>query len=146
MEFSKQIKKIRTEKQLTQEQLAQQLNVSRQTISSWENNRNLPDLEMVVSIAKLFGISLDHLILGDELMTKKLVQDANDVKKARMNLISIALIVTGILLFLAKSMIGVTVTKDGILQESFFLLPLGYLCLAGGLILIGASLIKKLKK
>lgn len=146
MEFSKQIKKIRTEKQLTQEQLAQQLNVSRQTISSWENNRNLPDLEMVVSIAKLFGISLDHLILGDEVMTKKLVQDANEVKKARMNLMSIALIVTGILLFLAKSMIGVTVTKDGILQEPFFLLPLGYLCLAGGLILIGASFIKKLKK
>ena len=40
MEFSAQIKKIRTDNQLTQEQLAQQLNVSRQTISSWENNRN----------------------------------------------------------------------------------------------------------
>lgn len=59
MEFSAQIKKIRTDNQLTQEQLAQQLNVSRQTISSWENNRNIPDLEMVVSIAKLFTISLD---------------------------------------------------------------------------------------
>ncbi|MFS7393650.1 helix-turn-helix transcriptional regulator [Carnobacterium maltaromaticum] len=77
MEFSAQIKKIRTDNQLTQEQLAQQLNVSRQTISSWENNRNIPDLEMVVSIAKLFNISLDQLILGDDIMREKLVKDSS---------------------------------------------------------------------
>ncbi|MGR5970058.1 helix-turn-helix transcriptional regulator [Bacillus paranthracis] len=55
---------MRIEQNLTQEQFSKKLNVSRQTISSWENNRNLPDLEMVVTIAKMFNISLDQLILG----------------------------------------------------------------------------------
>ncbi|WP_229251704.1 helix-turn-helix transcriptional regulator [Carnobacterium maltaromaticum] len=91
MEFSAQIKKIRTDNQLTQEQLAQQLNVSRQTISSWENNRNIPDLEMVVSIAKLFNISLDQLILGDDIMREKLVKDSSEVKKAKINMVSVIL-------------------------------------------------------
>ena len=64
MDFGTQIKRIRTNLALTQEQLAQKLNVSRQTISSWENNRNLPDLQMVVQIAQTFNLSLDQLILG----------------------------------------------------------------------------------
>ncbi|MFW5631092.1 MAG: helix-turn-helix transcriptional regulator, partial [Acetivibrio ethanolgignens] len=60
MNFGEQIKKIRSENGLTQEQLTTQLNVSRQTISSWENNRNLPDLEMVVKIAKVFNSNFAH--------------------------------------------------------------------------------------
>lgn len=71
MDFGAQMKKLRTSQKLTQEQIAQKLNVSRQTISSWENNRNLPDLEMVVLIAQTFNISLDNLILGDTTMTDR---------------------------------------------------------------------------
>jgi len=56
MDFGTQIKKLRNSRKLTQEQLAQKLNVSRQTISSWENNRNLPDLEMVVDISQIFEL------------------------------------------------------------------------------------------
>lgn len=53
MDFSEQLKTIRKERGLTQERLANELMVSRQAISNWKNNKNLPDLEMVVRISKL---------------------------------------------------------------------------------------------
>ncbi len=64
MDFGMQIKKIRTERKLTQAQMAEQLNVTRQAVSNWENNRNLPDIEMLILMSRVFQISLDELILG----------------------------------------------------------------------------------
>lgn len=52
--------------------------MSWQTVSSWENNRNLPNLEMTVQIAKAFSLSLDQLILGGSDMTEKLISDGNE--------------------------------------------------------------------
>lgn len=144
MKFSEQIKKIRTDNKLTQEQLAQKLNISRQTISSWENNRNLPDLEMVVTVAKLFGLSLDQLILGDDTMTNKLVKDGNETKKAQLNMISILLMVIGGILFLIKGFSKTEIDRNGFLQEPlFFLIPLGYLFIFIGLALFLIRFIKK---
>lgn len=135
MDFGAQMKKLRTSRGLTQEQVAQKLNVSRQTISSWENNRNLPDLEMVVLIARIFNISLDNLILGDPTMTNKLVKDGSEMKRAKWNLyFSLSMIVAGIISFLLFRLIGSTVDSSGYLQEPFFLVPIGYLFLLVGLI------------
>lgn len=135
MDFGAQMKKLRTSRELTQEQVAQKLNVSRQTISSWENNRNLPDLEMVVLIARIFNISLDNLILGDPTMTNKLVKDGSEMKRAKWNLyFSLSMIVAGIISFLLFRLIGSTVDSNGYLQEPFFLVPTGYLFLLVGLI------------
>ena len=61
MDFGDRIKKLRAEKGLTQEQFSQKLNISRQAVSNWENNRNLPDIEMLYEIAKLFNVSVDYL-------------------------------------------------------------------------------------
>ncbi|MFD1670671.1 DUF3955 domain-containing protein [Agrilactobacillus yilanensis] len=147
MDFGAQVKKIRITHELTQAQMAIQLNVSRQTISSWENNRNLPDLEMVVQIAQTFGLSLDQLILGDAAMTKKLVKDSSNVRRARFNMISILLIVIGLGCFLAKTIIGSSLDSNGILHEPFFLIPIGYLFLVSGIVVTLISLvIKYLKK
>ena len=135
MDFGAQMKKLRTSRELTQEQVAQKLNVSRQTISSWENNRNLPDLEMVVLIARIFNISLDNLILGDPTMTNKLVKDGSEMKRTRWNLyFSLSMIFAGIISFLLFRLIGSTVDSNGYLQEPFFLVPIGYLFLLVGLI------------
>lgn len=135
MDFGAQMKKLRTSRGLTQEQVAQKLNVSRQTISSWENNRNLPDLEMVVLIARIFNISLDNLILGDPTMTNKLVKDGSEMKRTKWNLyFSLSMIVAGIISFLLFRLIGSTVDSNGYLQEPFFLVPIGYLFLLVGLI------------
>ncbi|MGG5330738.1 helix-turn-helix domain-containing protein [Enterococcus sp. AZ163] len=70
MNIGDKIKEQRLKKEWTQEQLGQLLNVSRPTISSWEVGRNYPDLEMIVAISDLFGISLDKLLRGDREMTK----------------------------------------------------------------------------
>lgn len=60
MDFGSQIKEIRERESLTQEQLAIKLNVSRQAISNWENNKNLPDIGMLILISDVFHVSLDE--------------------------------------------------------------------------------------
>ena len=71
MEFSKQIKKYRAEANLSQEELANRVFVSRQTISNWENNKNYPDIKSLVLMSEIFQVSLDNLIKGDLERMKK---------------------------------------------------------------------------
>ena len=66
MTISKVIKQKRIEKQLTQEGLAEMLLVSKKTISNWENGRTIPDTENLIQFAKLFDLSLDNILLGEE--------------------------------------------------------------------------------
>lgn len=147
MDFGGQIKKLRQTKNYTQEDLGKILHVSRQTISSWENNRNLPDLEMVVFIAEYFSLSLDQLILGDDVMTKKLVKDGSDLRKSRYNLVCGLLILLGALSILLKGFLPETLAPDGTLQEYFFLLPVGFFLLFLGLFfLFGGFLVRMVKK
>lgn len=60
--FGDKIKTLRTSHNLSQVQLAEQLKVSKQTISNWENNNILPSIEMLINIAKLFSVSTDYLL------------------------------------------------------------------------------------
>lgn len=65
MELHSQIKKYRNEMNLSQEELAEKIYVTRQTISNWENNKNYPDIHSLLLLSSLFNISLDQLIKGD---------------------------------------------------------------------------------
>ena len=124
MKFGEQIKDIRSANNLTQEQFAQKLNVSRQTISSWENDRNLPDLEMTVQIAKTFDLSLDQLILGGSDMTEKLISDGSETTRARINrsilILSSVLVCIGAACLILKEMSVEYVDSAGLLHENFF--------------------------
>lgn len=71
MQLNKQIKKYRIEANLSQEELADKLFVSRQTISNWENDKSYPDVNSLLLISEVFHISLDHLIKGDVEEMKK---------------------------------------------------------------------------
>lgn len=71
MELGKHIKKYRTEANLSQEELADKIFVSRQTISNWENNKTYPDIKSLVLMSEVFRVSLDHLIKGDLERMKK---------------------------------------------------------------------------
>ena len=74
MELSKQIKKYRTETNLSQEELADKIYVSRQTISNWENEKNYPDIKSLVLMSEVFQVSLDNLVKGDlERMKKEIL-------------------------------------------------------------------------
>ena len=63
MEFNNKLYELRKQKGFSQEELANRLNVSRQTISKWEVGDSTPDMEKLVAISDLFGISLDELVL-----------------------------------------------------------------------------------
>lgn len=63
MEFNNKLYTLRKQKGLSQEELANRLNVSRQTVSKWEVGDSTPDLEKLVAISDLFDISLDELVL-----------------------------------------------------------------------------------
>ena len=69
--FGDTIKSLRLSNNLSQVQLAQNLDVSKQTVSNWENNNILPSIEMLVKIAKYFSVSTDFLL---ELNSRKYIE------------------------------------------------------------------------
>ena len=77
MELGKQIKKYRQELQLSQEELADHVYVSRQTISNWENDKSYPDVTSLVLLSEVFQISLDKLIKGDIDTMKEVIKKFN---------------------------------------------------------------------
>ena len=81
MELGKQIKKYRSEMNLSQEELADKIFVSRQTVSNWENDKNYPDIKSLLLMSEVFGVSLDILVKGDIENMKKMINE-NEVNKA----------------------------------------------------------------
>ncbi len=65
MEISRQIRKHRIELGLSQEELADRIYVTRQSVSNWENERSYPDIRSLLLLSGVFGISLDILVKGD---------------------------------------------------------------------------------
>ena len=59
MELGEKLKEARSKAGMKQEELAQQIGVSRQTVSNWENNRSYPDIASVMKLSDLYGLSLD---------------------------------------------------------------------------------------
>ena len=83
MEIGRQIKKYRTELKLSQEEMADKIYVTRQTVSNWENDKNYPDIHSLVLLSSLFGISLDDLVKGDvkEMEEEIKTEDAKKLKR-----------------------------------------------------------------
>ena len=68
MEFNEKLQELRKQKGLTQEALAERLFVSRTAVSKWESGRGFPNLESLKAIAKVFSVSLDELLSGEEIL------------------------------------------------------------------------------
>ena len=101
MEIGKKLKDARMNSGFTQEAVAEKINVSRQTISNWENEKSYPDIISVIELSKLYSISLDDLLKGDKKMMEHLEESTNVVKSTRkligailLNLITVILLVT----------------------------------------------------
>ena len=80
MEIGKKLKNARVQSGMTQENVAEKINVSRQTISNWENEKSYPDIISVIELSNLYSISLDDLLKGDEKMIEHLEESTNVVK------------------------------------------------------------------
>ena len=74
MELNEQIKKHRTQMNISQEELAEKIYVTRQSISNWENGKTYPDIHSLLLLSSLFGISLDQLVKGDIEIMKDLIK------------------------------------------------------------------------
>ena len=84
MEIGRQIKKYRLERKMSQEELADKVYVTRQTVSNWENDKNYPDINSLVLLSSLFGVSLDVLVKGDLKEMEEMIKK-EDIKKLNRN-------------------------------------------------------------
>ncbi|WP_395319944.1 helix-turn-helix transcriptional regulator [Fructilactobacillus frigidiflavus] len=66
MDVANQLKKLRQENGYTQVQLAEKLNVSRKTVSSWENGRNLPGIPILIDLSELYHVTIDSMVKENE--------------------------------------------------------------------------------
>ncbi len=66
MDFNNRLYQLRKQKGFSQEELANRLNVSRQTVSKWEVGDSTPDMEKLIAMSDLFDVSLDNLVMGKE--------------------------------------------------------------------------------
>ena len=80
LKIGKFLKQLRTEKNLTQEQLAESLNVSRRTVSRWETGFNLPDLDILVIMSDFYQVDLRELLDGER-RTEKMDEEMRDTVK-----------------------------------------------------------------
>lgn len=99
MDLGKKIIEMRKNKNLSQEQLAEVLNVSRQTISNWENGKFYPDIDALVKISKCFNISLDDLLASDSNILNHLKVSTDIVRSNKNILYAILLNIFLIILF-----------------------------------------------
>lgn len=83
MEFNQKLQQLRKQRGWTQEQLAQELYVSRTAISKWESGRGYPSIDSLKAISKLFSVSIDNLFSGEELISLAETEQKQKVKSMR---------------------------------------------------------------
>ena len=81
MEFGQILKSLRTQKGMSQEELADAVYVTRQTISNWETSKSYPDIKSLILLSNFFSVSVDYLVKGDLRKMKEINQ--TDVKKVK---------------------------------------------------------------
>ena len=111
MEFGNRLYELRKQRGLSQEELANRLDVTRQTVSKWEAEDSTPDMEKLIALGELFGISLDELVLGKvpvstrlDALGEKVLTDGNK-KKAKKGLKLVGLVLAAALAIDLISMI-----------------------------------------
>lgn len=108
MEIGFKLKKARNEKGITQEQAAETLGVSRQTISNWENNKSYPDIVSVIKMSDIYSVSLDHLLKEEKSMSQtyqKFLEESTNTVKAKKKLGTIVLISTYFLIWVVSMIV-----------------------------------------
>ncbi len=81
MEFNEKLKELRKQHNMTQEQLAEKLYVSRTAISKWESGKGYPNIESLKSISKVFSVSIDELLSNKELLQVAETENKSNISK-----------------------------------------------------------------
>lgn len=104
MEIGQKLKDARVHSGLTQEVVAEKINVSRQTISNWENEKSYPDIISIIELSNLYCISLDDLLKGDSKMIEHLEESTNVVKSNKKLIGAISLNIVVVILLITLNM------------------------------------------
>lgn len=80
MKFHEKLKEERIKLNLSQEDLARKINISRQSISKWEREKGYPNIETLIELSELFDITVDELLKGDDFLKNKIVEDGKKLK------------------------------------------------------------------
>ena len=134
MELGGQIKRHRTRLGLSQEELADRIFVTRQSVSNWENGRTYPDLQSLLRLSDLFGLSLDELIKGD---IETMKEEINRLEIQKMNRWG------GILALLMLTLMLLPAPLLKLLDTAGFLLVMAPLFLVGMAVALKVEKIKK---
>ena len=146
--LSEKLYKLRKNSGLSQEQLAEQLNVSRQAISKWESGTAVPESEKLITISNYFGVSVDYLLKDDE-EDKAKVTDSTIEEKPKMIAGSI-ICIAGILSMVIWGLLSIfsPEASDQISDSSMMTIDGNgiFLMLCVVAIVVGAGLLLKNKK
>ena len=146
--LSEKLYKLRKNSGLSQEQLAEQLNVSRQAISKWESGIATPESEKLITISKYFGVSVDYLLKDDE-EDKAKVTDTTIEEKPKL-IAGIIICIAGILSMVIWGLLSIfsPEASDQISDSSMITIDGNgiFLILCVVAIVVGAGLLLKSKK
>ena len=73
MEFNEKLQLLRKQQEMTQEQLAEKLFVSRTAVSKWESGKGYPNIDSLRNLAEFFSVSIDELLSGEELHIRRYI-------------------------------------------------------------------------
>lgn len=143
MIIGEKLLELRKKKGLSQEEVAQELNVSRQTISKWETDQSTPDFDKIIPICELYNITTDELLRGikkeDDVGIDTMVNEVEKIdkkdKKAKGIAISIVLYITSI-----AAIVGFSVAGAPVLGLVFFFI---INAIATGIIVYSAIVYKR---
>ncbi len=141
MTLGEKLKKLRTDKNLTQEELAEILFVSRTAVSKWESGRGFPNIESLKAISKFFWVSMDDLLSGEELIV--LAEQEQRQKEKHIKDMIFGLLDCGMALLFFLPFFGQE--ADGVIREVSLLalsdiqpyLKAAYIAFAGIMVVLG---------
>ncbi|HDX9637052.1 helix-turn-helix domain-containing protein [Bacillus cereus group sp. MYBK163-2] len=149
MIFSERLKEEREKRNWSQNDLAEKIHVSRQSVSKWETGKNYPSIEIIIHLSDLFSITIDELLRSDEELTQKVIEDSKQLAYPKWKVFFDSLFTLGVFLFLIKIVVwmlnkfaGASITIVADAPYVMNLLSLVFMIIGG----IGSDKLKKIYK
>lgn len=109
MELGNRIKELRKAQNINQDELAEKLFVSRQTISNWENDKSYPDIQSVLLLSEVFNVSVDQLLKGDVEKMERIITEQTHADINKMNTYAIGMLISIIALLISTPVLAFTI-------------------------------------
>ena len=123
MELGNRIKELRKNININQDELAEKLFVSRQTISNWENDKSYPDIQSVLLLSEIFNVSVDQLLKGDVEKMERIITEQTETDIKKMNTYGMGMLITIIAILISTPILAFTI-------GFWFFIPFGFLFVA----------------